>query len=83
MSASPFPVGDDSLPAGPLVVHPHRWRIDEQQGAQSRGRCACGAERDFENGWSDDSRFRLSGGGWTSHRREPVGATATRRDAPG
>ncbi len=52
------------------LTHVHRWRIDEQAGAASTGRCGCGTERSFQNGWDTDSGLQLSGN-WL-RRRGPV-----------
>ena len=34
--------------------HNHRWRIEEQGAASSRGVCWCGESRLFFNGWNDE-----------------------------
>lgn len=54
----------DALPA----AHVHRWRIAEQAGVSSAGRCDCGEERAFQNGWEGDSGFGLRGGSWLGRR---------------
>jgi hypothetical protein len=37
--------------------HAHRWRIDEPNGAMSRGRCRiCGAQKEFRN-WLAETDF--------------------------
>lgn len=59
-----------SLPS----AHAHRWRIAEQAGACSAGRCDCGEERAFQNGWEGDAGFGLRGGSWIG-RREREGPT--------
>jgi hypothetical protein len=35
----------------PSASHAHRWMIAPQDGATSSGRCECGAERRFANGF--------------------------------
>ena len=59
--------------------HTHRWRVEEQHGAQSSGICACGAQREFENGWSGDRSLRLNAG-WLTGRSNL--RSATTEDAP-
>jgi hypothetical protein len=52
-------------------AHVHRWRIDEQAGVSSAGRCSCGEERAFQNGWEGDGSS-LRGGGWIGHRTREI-----------
>ena len=49
----------DEVPA-----HAHRWRIEEQGGPVSAGRCDCGSQQEFNNGWDGDLSSRLRNGGW-------------------
>jgi hypothetical protein len=45
------------LDTGIANAHAHRWRIDEPQGAMSRGTCRiCGAEKLFRN-WLQELDF--------------------------
>ena len=43
-------------------THSHRWRIGAQEGAFSNGVCACGAEKEFANGWDREPGGRA----WTT-----------------
>ena len=80
---------DAGLPAETEVQqleteHRHRWRVEEQHGAQSSGTCACGATRDFENGWSGDRSLRLNAGWLTgrSNLRSAVTDEASADEGP-
>lgn len=54
-------------------THFHRWRIDEQAGAFAAGRCECGMERAFRNGWDGDGTTQLRSATWRrTGRREPA-----------
>ena len=55
-------------PVLPIEAHTHRWRIDEQGGASSSGRCECGLQQEFNNGWDGDLTARLRNGGWADQR---------------
>lgn len=50
-------------------AHVHHWRIAEQSGARSVGRCDCGVERAFRNSWDGDSDLRLHPGSWATRRQ--------------
>ena len=45
--------------------HAHRWRIEGQGSATSAATCACGATREFQNGWNRETSI------WASSRRAP------------
>jgi len=62
----PSPVSPD--------LHVHRWRIDEQGAAHSAGRCRCGVERVFENGWEGDRDVHLQSGGRFGRRQRELAA---------
>jgi len=49
-SGHPFPLAGNGLPPG---EHAHHWLIAKQDGPSSEGTCkACGAHRDFVNGYT-------------------------------
>ena len=60
---------DDSSHDETPEEHVHRWRIDEPGGAQSAGRCSCGVERAFQNGWEGDGANKLGSSSWLTARR--------------
>lgn len=59
------PDKETAMLAGTEETHSHRWRIGAQEGATSRGVCACGAEKEFANSWDREQGGRA----WTSSSR--------------